>query len=287
MRTMKYRECYDNGWRRLLEAGVAEAQLDARLLLEWVCGTDRNTLLVHGDRELSRQEEQAYDAAIARRCQRIPLQHILGSQEFMGLEFTVDEHVLIPRQDTEILVEETLRELQDGMRILDLCTGSGCILISLLRYSNACQGVGADISREALETARRNAERLLGGEREYVFLESDLFQRVEGRFDIIVSNPPYIRRGEIASLMPEVRDHEPGLALDGGEDGLDLYRRIVSASPAHLCGGGRLYLEIGCDQGDAVQDLLLRQGFREVHVVQDYAGLDRVACGYWPIRIDG
>ncbi len=284
---MIYRECYDNGWRRLLEAGVEEAQLDARLLLERICKTDRNTLLVHGDRELSEQEEQAYDAAIARRCMRVPLQHILGSQEFMGLEFTVDEHVLIPRQDTEILVEEVLRELQDGMRILDLCTGSGCILISLLCYSNACQGVGVDISGEALEMARRNAERLLDGEREYAFLESDLFQRVEGRFDIIVSNPPYIRRGEIAALMPEVRDHEPELALDGGEDGLDFYRRIVAESPAYLCGGGRLYLEIGCDQGDAVQELLLRQGFREVNVVQDYAGLDRVVCGYWPIRIEG
>lgn len=284
---MIYRECYDNGWRRLLEAGVEEAQLDARLLLERICETDRNTLLVHGDRELSEREEQAYDAAITRRCMRVPLQHILGSQEFMGLEFTVNEHVLIPRQDTEILVEEVLRELQDGMRLLDLCTGSGCILISLLRYSNACQGVGVDISREALETARGNAEKLLDGEREYAFLESDLFQRVEGRFDVIVSNPPYIRRKEIESLMPEVRDHEPGLALDGGEDGLDFYRRIVTESPAYLCGGGRLYLEIGCDQGDAVQELLLRQGFREVNVVQDYAGLDRVVCGYWPIRLEG
>ena len=280
---MKYRECYDNGWGRLLEVGVEEAQLDARLLLERICGTDRSTLLAHGDREVSEQERQAYETAIARRCKRIPLQHILGSQEFMGLEFEVNEHVLVPRQDTEILVEEVLRELQDGMRVLDLCTGSGCILISLLRYSNGCRGVGADISPEALEVARRNAEKLLGGEREYIFLESDLMQRVEGRFDIIVSNPPYIRRGEIDTLMPEVRDHDPRLALDGGEDGLDFYRRIAAESPAYLCGGGRLYLEIGCDQGDAVQELLLRQGFREVNVVQDYAGLDRVVYGCWPI----
>lgn len=284
---MSYRECYDNGWRRLLEAGIEEAELDARLLLEWICGTDRNTLLVHGDREMSEQERQAYETAVARRCQRIPLQQILGSQEFMGLEFEVDRYVLVPRQDTEILAEEVLRELQDGMRILDLCTGSGCILISLLRYSNGCQGVGTDISREALEVARRNAERLLGGEREYVFLESDLLQQVEGRFDVIVSNPPYIRRGEIENLMPEVRDHEPRLALDGGEDGLDFYRRIAAESPAYLNGGGRLYLEIGCDQGDAVQELLLRQGFREVNVVQDYAGLDRVVYGSWPILRNG
>ena len=234
--TMKYRECYDNGWRRLLEAGVEEAQLDARLLLERICGTDRNTLLAHGDREVSEQEWQAYETAIARRCQRIPLQHILGSQEFMGLEFEVNEHVLVPRQDTEVLVEEVLRELQDGMKVLDLCTGSGCILISLLRYSNGCQGVGADISPEALEVARRNAEKLLGGEREYIFLESDLLQRVEGRFDVIVSNPPYIRRGEIDTLMPEVRSRSqagPGRrggwagflsAHCGGESGVSVRR---------------------------------------------------------------
>lgn len=279
----KYRDCYQKGWERLLEQGIEEAALDARLLLEHVCGTDRNTLLAHGDREVSAQEKAAYEEAIARRSQRIPLQQITGSQEFMGLEFAVDEHVLVPRQDTEILVEEVLRELHDGMRILDLCTGSGCILISLLRYSNACQGVGTDISPMALEVARRNGEKILGGERECIFLESDLLAQVEGRFDVIVSNPPYIQRGEIETLMPEVRDYEPELALDGGEDGLDFYRRIAQESPEYLHGGGRLYLEIGCDQGDAVQELLLRRGFREVNVVQDYAGLDRVVYGSWPI----
>lgn len=282
-RMEKYQECYEKGWKRLLERGIEEAALDARLLLEYICGTDRNTLLVHGDREVSSQERQAYDRVIARRCQRVPLQQILGCQEFMGLEFAINEHVLVPRQDTEILVEEVLRELQDGMRILDLCTGSGCILISLLRYSNGCQGVGTDISPMALEVARENGEKILGSEGGYTFLESDLWGKVEGRFDVIVSNPPYIRRGEIDTLMPEVKDHEPRLALDGGEDGLDFYRRIVEESPAHLYGGGRLYLEIGCDQGDAVQELLLRRGFREVNVAQDYAGLDRVVYGSWPI----
>lgn len=280
---MKYRDCYENGRKRLAEAGIEEASLDARLLLEYICGTDRNTLLVHGEREVNAQEQRAYEEAIARRSQRIPLQQITGSQEFMGLAFRVNEHVLVPRQDTEILVEEVLRELQDGMKVLDLCTGSGCILISLLHYSNDCQGVGTDISPEALEAARQNGAALLGTEKEYTFVESDLFERVEGNYDIIVSNPPYIRQEEIDGLMPEVRDHEPRLALDGGEDGLDFYRRIAAESPEHLNGGGRLYLEIGCDQGDAVQELLLRQGFREVNVVQDYAGLDRVVHGYWPI----
>lgn len=278
----KYQECYETGWKRLLEAGIEEAALDARLLLEQVCGTGRNTLLVHGDREVSAREQQAYEEAVARRSQRIPLQQITGSQDFMGLVFQVNEHVLVPRQDTEILVEEVLRELQDGMKVLDMCTGSGCILISLLHYSNHCQGVGADISREALEVARKNGTALLGADKEYSFVESDLFEHVEGKYDIIVSNPPYIRHKEIDSLMPEVRDHEPRRALDGGEDGLDFYRRIAAQSPAYLNGGGRLYLEIGCDQGDAVQELLQQQGFREVNVVQDYAGLDRVVYGYWP-----
>lgn len=283
----KYQDCYENGWKLLLEAGIEEAALDARLLLEYICGTDRNTLLVHGDREVSMQERQAYEEVIARRSQRVPLQQITGGQEFMGLSFLVNEHVLVPRQDTEILVEEVLRELQDGMKVLDLCTGSGCILISLLHYSNYCQGVGTDISREALEVARRNGTALLGPEKEYTFLECDLFEMVEGRYDIIVSNPPYIRREEIETLMPEVREHEPRLALDGGEDGLDFYRRIVTESPRYLNGGGRLYLEIGCDQGDAVQELLQQRGFREVNVVCDYAGLDRVVSGYWPIKVAG
>lgn len=282
----KYQDCYEVGWKRLLEAGIEEAALDARLLLEYICGTDRNTLLVHGDREVSELEQQRYEADIARRSRHIPLQQITGSQEFMGLSFQVNEHVLVPRQDTEILVEEVLREQQDGMRVLDLCTGSGCILISLLHYSNYCQGVGTDISREALAVAGHNGAALLGAGKEYTFLESDLFEKVEGRYDIIVSNPPYIRREEIDTLMPEVRDYEPRQALDGGEDGLDFYRRIVAESPAYLNGGGRLYLEIGCDQGDAVQELLLQQGFREVNVVQDYGGLDRVVCGYWPIRCE-
>ncbi|MBO5283736.1 MAG: peptide chain release factor N(5)-glutamine methyltransferase [Lachnospiraceae bacterium] len=281
---MIYRDCYEEGWKRLLEAGIEEAALDARLLLEQVCGTDRNTLLAHGDREVSEQEQQAYEAAVARRSRRIPLQQITGCQDFMGLRFAVNEHVLVPRQDTEILVEEVLRELQDGMSVLDLCTGSGCILISLLHYSNWCQGVGADLSPAALELARQNGAALLGQEKQYTFVESDLFERVEGRFDIIVSNPPYIRREVIDTLMPEVREHEPRMALDGGEDGLDFYRRIIAESPAYLNGGGKLYLEIGYDQGDAVQRLLLEQGFREVNVVQDYAGLDRVVSGCWPIR---
>ena len=303
---MTYGELYRRGRDALEAAGVPEAELDARLLLEWVCGTDRSDLLAHGDRERSAGEQEEYERLIAGRKGRIPLQHLTGVQAFMGLEFAVDGHVLVPRQDTEVLVEEALRNLHDGMRILDMCTGSGCILISLLHYSNDCRGVGADISGEALAVARGNAERLLGAsactwmrdgtevldgcgaddppcaedrQGRISFIESDLFHGIEGRFDIIVSNPPYIRSGEIPGLMPEVREHEPVLALDGGEDGLAFYRRILEGCRAHLCGGGMLFLEIGYDQGEAVSGLLAEAGFLEVAVVKDYAGLDRVVCG--------
>lgn len=303
---MTYGELYRRGRDALEAAGVPEAELDARLLLEWVCGTDRSDLLAHGDRERSAGEQEEYERLIAGRKGRIPLQHLTGVQAFMGLEFAVDGHVLVPRQDTEVLVEEALRNLHDGMRILDMCTGSGCILISLLHYSNDCRGVGADISGEALAVARGNAERLLGAsacawmrdgtevldgcgaddppcaedrQGRISFIESDLFHGIEGRFDIIVSNPPYIRSGEIPGLMPEVREHEPVLALDGGEDGLAFYRRILEGCRAHLCGGGMLFLEIGYDQGEAVSGLLEEAGFLEVAVVKDYAGLDRVVWG--------
>lgn len=275
---MTYRECYETGRKSLEAADVPEAALDAELLLEYVCGTDRNTLLAHGDREVTSGDLARYEELIGRRRQRIPLQYLTGEQNFMGLEFAVNEHVLIPRQDTEILVEEVMRHLHDGMRILDLCTGSGCILISLLRYSNDCQGVGADISPEALAVADKNARRLIGAEN-IRFLRSDLFREVEGKFEIIVSNPPYIGSGVIPTLMPEVREHEPLAALDGGADGLDFYRRIVGEAGEYLAGGGMLFVEIGCDQGAQVQDLFVRNGFAEVRRVRDYAGLDRVVYG--------
>lgn len=275
---MTYRELYEYGKGQLAAAGIEEAALDARLLLEYICHTDRNTLLAHGDSARSDLEEQFYRMVIARRAQRIPLQHITGQQEFMGLVFKVNEHVLIPRQDTELLVEEAMRYLGDGMRILDVCTGSGCILLSLLKYSNECMGMGVDISEEALAVAGENA-RLLGLRAD--FRRSDLFDAVEGRFDMIVSNPPYIETAVIPTLMPEVREHEPVLALDGREDGLYFYRRITEQCGAYLARGGRLFFEIGYNQGEAVSGLMKAAGFSEVEVVKDYAGLDRVVTGCW------
>jgi len=273
---MKYLECYKEGCRKLAETNVPEAELDARLLLEFVCGTNRNDLLVHGDRELEADKLTAYEAAIEKRMERIPLQHITGEQDFMGLTFRVNEHVLIPRQDTEILVEEILKDMQDYCRILDMCTGSGCILISLLHYNNWCEGVGVDISSMALQTAEENGKKLLAEEKRPVWLESNLFEKVEGKFDIIVSNPPYIRSDVIETLMPEVKDHEPMNALDGTEDGLYFYREIVRQAPEYLKKEGRLYFEIGHDQGEDVSELLMQAGFKDIHVVKDYAGLDRV-----------
>ncbi len=276
---MTYAEIYRQGVKRLERAEVPEAALDARLLLEYVCNTDRNTLLVHGEREVTEEEAARYDEVLAVRAKRIPIQQIMGVQEFMGLEFAVNEHVLIPRQDTEILVEEVLKNLHDGMRILDMCTGSGCILISLLHYSNECSGVGADISKEALTVAKRNAGKLLSESKPAEFILSNLFENIEGKFEVIVSNPPYIRPDVIETLMPEVREHEPMMALDGGVDGLDFYREIVSIGKAYLAGGGMMFFEIGYDQGEDVKKLMEQAGFAEVNVVKDYAGLDRVVYG--------
>jgi len=276
---MNYRECCEKGKETLAKAGIEEAGLDARLLLEYVCGTNRNDLLVHGDREVPSEQEAGYLSLIKKRAERIPLQHLTGVQNFMGMEFAVNEQVLIPRQDTEILVEEVLRELRDGMDILDMCTGSGCILISLLRYSNDCIGVGADLSGEALKVAEENARKLLAPDKQVRFVESNLFEAVNGMYDMIVSNPPYIPSGVIGGLMPEVREHEPVSALDGGEDGLSFYHKITKECRKYLKPGGMLFYETGYDQGAAVREILLQEGFGEVRIIKDYAGLDRVVSG--------
>ena len=306
---MTYRECYEQGKKNLKEAGILEADLDARLLLEYVCGTNRNDLLVHGDRTVLEDDFSCYQKLIEKRKKRVPLQYLTGEQEFMGLSFLVNEQVLIPRQDTEILVEEVLKELHDGMTILDMCTGSGCILLSLLRYSNECKGVGVDISRRALEIAVENTKRLFSEkvldtenmeimevkdgsffvdcnqvlkQKDIAFVESNLFEKITGKFDILVSNPPYIRTEVISSLMPEVREYEPIQALDGREDGLFFYRKIVEESKKYLMGGGRLYFEIGYDQAKEVSSLMEKAGFLKVTVVKDLGGLDRVVYGILP-----
>lgn len=279
---MTYREAYDQGSLLLKAADIEEYALDARLLLEHVCGTDRTVLLANGDMELTPEQEKAYFPLIKKRSTHIPLQHLTGIQGFMGLDFCVSADVLIPRADTETLVEEVMKELHDGMRILDMCTGSGCILLSLLHYSNDCEGVGADISEPALEIAKKNMKRLkLDAE----FVKSDLFENIEGVFDIIVSNPPYIRTCEIEELMPEVRDHDPFIALNGREDGISFYREIIKDSDGYIKQGGLLAFEIGQDQGKAVRDLMCSAGFTDVEVVKDLCGNDRVVKGRKKINV--
>ncbi len=275
---MKYKELYDLGAEMLTGANIPNALLDARLLLEHICHTSRHDLLVHGDREVSEEDRKQYIDNIERRKGREPLQHITGEQEFMGLTFMVNKNVLIPRQDTEVLVEEVMRYLHDGMDILDMCTGSGCMLLSLLHYSNGCRGVGADISINALDTAKHNAKNLQIMNVE--FIQSDLFKEVEGKYDIIVSNPPYIKTDVLSSLMEEVRDYEPLDALDGKESGLFFYEELIKEAPQYLNGGGYLFFEIGYDQAEPVVEKMKSNGFKEVTVLKDYAGLNRVVHGH-------
>lgn len=271
------------GAKVLAEAGIGEATIDARYLLFEVFHTDMTHFLLDRGRVLS-EDDQALDQVkqyrlmIEKRSQRIPLQHITGSREFMGLEFFVNEHVLIPRQDTETLVELILKDYKGRKPvILDMCTGSGCIAISLSNIGGFEDVTAVDLSKEALKVAKRNADVLLGPGR-ITLIESDLFQAIEpeSRFDIIVSNPPYIPTEIIKELQPEVRNFEPMLALDGREDGLFFYRQLVSEGRRFLNPGGSIYFEIGYDQAESVSALLEDAGFAEIRVVKDAAGLDRV-----------
>lgn len=271
-------QIYREGKETLERAGIAEAELDAWYLLEYVTGISRASYYGDPGRVVTEEDLCRYRECIEKRAVHIPLQHITGEQEFMGLSFRVNDQVLIPRQDTETLVEEALKYAMPGMRVLDLCTGSGCILISLLHFCPGLTGVGSDISAEALKMARTNGQRLHVEDRAQ-WLCGDLFEKVTGAFDLIVSNPPYIRSAEIEELQEEVRLYDPRIALDGAEDGLLFYRRIIEESKSYLKNGGRLLFEIGCDQGRDVAELLENAGYTEVSVKKDLAGLDRVAAG--------
>ena len=275
---------YREGKEQLELSGVPDADLDAWYLLEFVTGISKAQY--YGNPEAGMEEEEVlrYRDVIRQRAKRIPLQHITGEQEFMGFSFQVNEHVLIPRQDTETLVEEALGVLKPKMEILDLCTGSGCILLSLLKLGEkqgiaGLKGTGADISREALKVAKENGRRLeIPGDR-VAWVRGDLFEKLEGPFDLLVSNPPYIPSGELSGLQEEVRLHDPALALDGHEDGLYFYRRIAAEAGKYLRDGAFLMLEIGWDQGEAVRGLLEAAGYQEVEVKKDLSGNDRVVRG--------
>lgn len=286
-RISNIQKIYKEGIRQLSEAGIEEAPIDAWLLLEHITGISKAFFYAHKDMELEEEKEDDYFTCIRRRSERIPLQHITGEQEFMGYSFYVNEHVLVPRQDTEILAEEAIKLLSPGMKVLDMCTGSGCILISILKAGREklclrnLKGMGTDISKEALEVAEHNAFRLLGDadRNTCVFCLSDVFDRVEERFDLIVSNPPYIRTSVIEELQEEVRLHEPYIALDGKQDGLYFYRKIIDGSKTHISDGGTLLFETGYDQAEAVSALMRQAGYKNVFVKKDLAGLDRVVGG--------
>ena len=259
----------------LKENNIDNYDLDAWYLLEYYFKINRMKYLLEPKKEISNEDYQGYIELIKRRASKIPLQHITGEQEFMGLSFLVSKDVLVPRQDTEILVEEVLK-VSKGKEILDVCTGSGCIIISLSKLGDIKKGVGIDISEDALKIANQNKIRL---ESEVSFLQSDLFEQVEGMYDIIVSNPPYIESSEIRNLKEEVRLHDPLIALDGMEDGLYFYRKIIDQLDKYLRPNGRIFFEIGYNQGESVSNLLRQKGFQGIEVIKDLAGLDRVVKG--------
>ena len=345
------------GKKILKNAGIVEADLDAWYLFEQIFGISRaqyflcarENIAGNTAQKMAAQEQtgnslesknaldcvelwlkeklSAYENTLEKRASRIPLQQILGQQEFMGLTFFVNEHVLIPRQDTETLVELVLNEQKDkNVSILDMCTGSGCIAVSLKKLGGYACVEGADISEEALKVAKRNSEEILensdvnndavssrteqiqnctnltnnqnkqdNSEERMVtevrtvpqtgvtFRRSDMFSAFPEteRFNVIVSNPPYIPSAVIEELEPEVRDHEPRGALDGTADGLYFYRILAEECAKHLTPGGHVYFEIGYDQGAAVKELLDIHGFKDTRVIQDLTGKDRVVCGTW------
>lgn len=273
---MNYQEACRKGTTILQEKKIEDAVNDAWLLMEFVTGMTRTRYYADGFAPMRPEEESRYFELIEKRANRIPLQHITGIQEFMGLEFHVNEHVLVPRQDTEILVEKTemyLKENVNALQVLDMCTGSGCIAISLKIRNPQISCTAVDLSREALSVAAINKEKLHA---DVEFIESDMFANVSGKYDVIVSNPPYIPTKVIEELEDEVRLHDPFGALDGKEDGLYFYRILAEKSPLYLKDDGRIYMEIGHDQSEAVENLLREAGFNEISTKKDLAGLDRV-----------
>ena len=283
-----------NGQKILEQSGIREAGLDAWLLLEYITGKSRAYYFAHGDEGVTEETACRYQELIRKRAEHIPLQHLTHQAFFMGYEFYVNEDVLVPRQDTETLMEAALELLKGNKapRILDMCTGSECIITSLMLEVPEASGTGVDLSEKALEVAIRNA-RELGTADRTKFVKSDLFsaeyfskkdnaEKVTG-YDMLISNPPYIPSGEIEGLMEEVRLHDPRMALDGMEDGLYFYREITRQAMDHIRPGGWLLYEIGCEQGKDVKELLEKEGFIKTEIRQDLCGLDRVVLGQRPL----
>lgn len=269
-----YQAEYRRGTALLKEASVPDAEVDAWYLLEYAAQITRAEYLWKAAEEMPEEKKLRYEELLKKRAERIPLQYITGVQQFMGFEFKVSKATLIPRQDTELLVEE-VQKYANGAEVLDLCTGTGCIILSLAGLCHLSRAVGTDVAKEAVLTAEENAK-ILGIEAE--FYCGDLYEALPGKeqFDIIVSNPPYIPSSVIPTLMPEVKNHEPVTALDGEEDGLSFYRRIIGQAGRYLKRNGRIFFEIGCEQAEEVCALLRTENFTDICVKKDYAGLDRV-----------
>lgn len=274
MRTL--RELLNTGVQILKNAGIPDADNDAWLLLEHIYGLSRAGYYME---PLKQVDETDYIEKIRIRAQHYPLQYITGHQWFMGVPFKVDESVLIPRQDTELLVERAVSIIgRKGLKVLDMCTGTGCIAICIDKFCSNAVITAADVSSKALEVAEYNRS---SNNSNVKFIKSDLFENIEGKYDIIVSNPPYIPTGVIKDLMPEVREHEPLTALDGNVDGLEFYRRITSESLQYLESGGILMYEIGCEQAESISEIMQINGLDNIKVYKDLAGLDRVVeCQY-------
>ncbi|MFU8776944.1 MAG: peptide chain release factor N(5)-glutamine methyltransferase [Roseovarius sp.] len=277
---MTLREALLEAARRLEAAGIEGAAGDARALLAEVVGIARDRLTLHLGEDLEPGAAVRFEAMIARRVAREPVAKILGRRVFWGREFEVTADVLDPRPETECLIAEALAGPKP-LTLLDLGTGSGILVVTLLAEWPEVQGVATDLSDAALAVAARNAARA-GVAARLVLSRADWFAGVTGVFDLIVSNPPYIGLDEMAGLMPEVRDHDPRMALTDEGDGLAAYRAIAGGAGAHLTPGGRIMVEIGWKQGAAVADNLRAAGFEAVAVLPDLEGRDRVVCGVWP-----
>ncbi|HBH92638.1 MAG TPA: peptide chain release factor N(5)-glutamine methyltransferase [Bacteroides sp.] len=270
-----------NGAAILADAGITDAEYDSFALLEYITGMDRTAYILNGSKSVPEDIAERYDAVIDRRSSHIPLQHITGQAWFYGRSFNVNSDVLVPRQDTEVLVSEALKVINAKDSVLDMCTGSGCIIITLALEKKLGRALGADISEAALKVASGNREKL--GADDVTFVKSNIFSDInvndDELFDVIVSNPPYIATGEIETLTEEVRIHDPYIALDGLEDGLHFYREITQQSMNYIKSGGWLLYEIGCTQAHDVSDIMSEYGYSNIKVIKDLAGLDRVVMG--------
>lgn len=278
---LTYRQMCHNGAAILADAGITDAEYDSFALLEYITGMDRTAYILNGSKSVPEDIAERYDAVIDRRSSHIPLQHITGQAWFYGRGFNVNSDVLVPRQDTEVLVSEALKVINAKDSVLDMCTGSGCIIITLALEKKLGRALGADISEAALKVASGNREKL--GADDVTFVKSNIFSDInvndDELFDVIVSNPPYIATGEIETLTEEVRIHDPYIALDGLDDGLHFYREITQQSMNYIKSGGWLLYEIGCTQAHDVSDIMSEYGYSNIKVIKDLAGLDRVVMG--------